>query len=294
MLSAIMTKLGRLRIPLRRVIVTVTRGAVLVAALVAALLFVADRTGLIERYFIYFPREKLEADPSLFGLAFEDIFFSAADGTELHGWFVPGRNEVTWLWFHGNAGNISDRLENLKLLHDELGVNVFLFDYRGYGRSKGRPTEKGTYLDADAALGYLRSRSDVSSGRIIYFGRSLGAAVAVELATRQQPYGLILESPFLSVRHMARLAYRFLPIWAVVIDRYDSLAKIAKVEAPVLVLHGDEDDTVPIKAGKKLFDAVSAPKEFFTVQGAGHNDVYIVGGRSYVTALQAFVERLAQ
>ena len=274
-------------------LVQVTRGAAIVAAMSALLLFIADRTGLIERYFIYFPQKKLGADPSHFGLAFEDVSFTAADGKALHGWFVPGRNEVTWLWFHGNAGNISDRLGNLKLLHDELGVSVLLFDYRGYGRSEGRPTEKGTYRDADAALAYLRSRGDVSPDRIIYFGRSLGSAVAVELATRHPPYGLILESPFLSVRHMARLSYRFLPTWPLLVARYDSQAKIAKVEAPVLVLHGDQDDTVPIEAGRKLFDAAREPKQFYTVQGAGHNDGYIVGGDSYFTALRAFVQQLA-
>ncbi len=275
------------------VIVTVTRTTALVAAFLAALLFIADRTGLIERYFIYFPQKELGADPSHVGLPFEDVSFTAADGKVLHGWFVPGRNEVTWLWFHGNAGNISDRLGNLKLLHDELGVSVLLFDYRGYGRSEGRPTEKGTYRDADAALVYLRSRGDVSPDRIIYFGRSLGAAVAVELATRYPPYGLILESPFPSVRHMARLSYRFLPMWPLLVDRYDSQARIAKVQAPLLVLHGDQDDTVPIEAGRKLFDAAREPKHFYAVQGAGHNDTYDVGGRSYFAALRSFVEQLA-
>ena len=201
---------------------------------------------------------------------------------------------MTWLWFHGNAGNIGDRVENLKLLHDEVGVNVFLFDYRGYGRSRGRPTEKGTYLDADAALAYLRSRSDVSQEHIIYYGRSLGAAVAVDLATRHPPYGLILESPFPSVRYMARQAYSFLPAWPLLRARYDSLAKMATVEAPVLVLHGDNDNLVPIEAGRKLFDAAREPKDFYTVQGAGHNDSYIVGGQLYFTALQAFEDRLAQ
>ncbi|MCZ6866434.1 MAG: alpha/beta hydrolase [Chloroflexi bacterium] len=288
------SKLGRPRIQLRQAIVTVTRAAAVVAALIGALLFIADRTGLIERYFIYFPRKKLEADPSRYGLAFENISFFAADGKELHGWFVPGRSDVTWLWFHGNAGNIGDRVENLKLLHDELGVNVFLFDYRGYGRSQGRPTEKGTYLDADAALAYLRSRSDVSHERIVYYGRSLGAAVAVDLATRHPPYGLILESPFPSIRYMARQAYPFLPIWPLIKARYDSLTKIAKVEAPILILHGDKDDLVPIDAGRKLFDAAREPKDFYTVEGAGHNDGYIVGGQPYFTALRAFDDRLAR
>jgi pimeloyl-ACP methyl ester carboxylesterase len=127
----------------------------------------------------------------------------------LHGWFVPGDRGVTWLWFHGNAGNISHRLENLALLHENLGFSVFLFDYRGYGKSQGKPTEKGVYLDAEAALDYLYSRKDVNRQSIVYFGRSLGTAVAVEMAARHPPDGLILESAFPSISFMARRLYPF-------------------------------------------------------------------------------------
>jgi len=266
-----------------------------VAIVLVALVFgAAVRTGMIERYFIYFPEKDVQADPSELGLDYEDVTFVASDGVELHGWFVPGssRNSTTFLWFHGNAGNISHRLDNLKLLHNELGVSVFLFDYRGYGRSQGSPSEHGTYLDAEAALAYLGSRREGSLERVIYFGRSLGAAVAVEMGVRHPPYALILESGFPSVPYMARRAYPFFPIWPFLRTQYDSQAKMADVNAPVLILHGDEDDIVPIEAGKLLFDAAKEPKQFHTIYGAGHNDTYQVGGQAYFDVLRLFLDRL--
>ena len=277
---------GRWKYPLLR--------ALLFVGLAVALVFVGIRSGVIERYFIYFPERDLAANPSHFGLAFEEVSFTASDGVQLHGWFVPGEKGVAWLWFHGNAGNISHRLENLKLLHDELGVSVFLFDYRGYGRSQGTPSEEGIYRDAEAALAYLDSREDIDPERIVFFGRSLGAGVAVELATRYCPYGLILESPFPSIRYMARRAYPFLPVWPFLRTRYDSLAKIGKVQAPVLVLHGDRDDIVPLEGATRLFQKANEPKEFYTIRGAGHNDTYVVGSKEYFSALRHFVENLAR
>ena len=266
----------------------------LALVIAVALLFVGIRSGVIERSFIYFPDRDLIADPAYMGLPFEEVSFAASDRVQLHGWFVPGEKEVTWLWFHGNAGNISHRLENLKLLHDELGVSVFLFDYRGYGRSEGTPSEEGTYRDGEAALAYLRSREDVDPDRIVYFGRSLGAGIAVELAISHPPFALILESPVPSIPELARRHYPFLPVWPLLRTKYDSLAKIEKVEAPLLVLHGDRDDVVPFGAGRKLFEAANEPKEFYTIRGAGHNDTYLVGGEEYFGVLRRFVENLGQ
>ncbi len=262
----------------------------LVAVAVAVAVFSFSRWGsVIERRFIYFPDRDLIADPADMGLAFEEVRLAARDGVQLHGWFVPGDSEVTWLWFHGNAGNISHRLDNLRRLHDELRVAVFLFDYRGYGRSRGTPSEEGTYLDAEAALAYLRSRDDVDVDRIVYFGRSLGAAVAVELATRHPPYAVILESPFPSIQDMARRTYPFLPVGRFLRTRYDSMAKVGRLAAPLLVLHGDRDDVVPLEAGRKLFDGAKEPKVFYAIRGAGHNDTYVVGGREYFRVLREFV-----
>jgi len=258
--------------------------------LLASLVVINRCSGVIEHSFIYFPSRQLAADPAYVGLAFEDVRFAAGDGVQLHGWFVPGEGDITWLWFHGNAGNIGDRVDNLGLLHDELAVGVFLFDYRGYGRSGGKPSEQGTYRDGEAALAYLRSREDVDRDRIVYFGRSLGAGVAVELATRYPPLALILESPVPSIAELARYHYPFLPVRALLRTKYDSLAKIAEVEAPLLVLHGDRDDVVPIEGGRKLFEAADQPKEFYTISGAGHNDTYLVGGEEYFGVLRRFLE----
>jgi hypothetical protein len=245
---------------------------------------------VIERSFIYFPERELIGNPTDFGLAFDDAYFAASDGVRLHGWFVPGESDVTWLWCHGNAGNISHRLENLRLLHDELEVKVFIFDYRGYGRSEGAPSEQGTYRDAEAALAYVLSRPDVDAEHIVYFGRSLGAAVAVELATRRPPFALILESPLPSIAELARHHYPFLPAGRLLRTKYDSLSKIGNVHVPLLVLHGDQDEVIPFQSGRKLFEAADEPKRFYTIRGAGHNDTYIVGGREYFQALREFVE----
>ena len=256
----------------------------------AALL--ANRDTVIERNFIFFPERDLVASPADFGLAFEEVSFQATDSVVLHGWFVPGQGDITWLWFHGNAGNISHRLENLLLLHHRLGVNILLFDYRGYGHSAGRPSEEGTYQDAEGAINYLGSRLDIDPSKIVFFGRSVGCAVAVDLATRHTPYGLILESSFTSIADMAKRAFPFLPVGFLVRGKYDSISRIKHISAPLLILHGDRDDIVPIELGRRLFEAANQPKTFYTIAGAGHNDTYVMGGEPYLAALEQFMESL--
>lgn len=248
---------------------------------------------MINRY-IFYPDKELIGTPADYDLPFEDVYFPTADGLKLHGWFVPGERDIAWLWFHGNAGNISHRLDNLRLLHEKLQLNVFLFDYRGYGQSQGQPSEKGTYLDGQAAFNYLRSRSDVDPQRIILFGRSLGGGVAVELASREKVYGLILESPFTSVPDMAKKVVPLLPLGPIIRTKYDSLSKIGRVQAPLLVIHGDMDEIVPMEQGMRLYEAAGDPKELYIIPGAGHNDTYMVGGEEYFQALARFVEGLAR
>ena len=247
---------------------------------------------VIERRFIFYPERELLANPANFDLTSEEALFSASDGVMLHGWFVPGPREISWLWLHGNGGNISHRLENLHLIHHRLGVNVLLFDYRGYGHSEGQPSEKGTYRDAEGAFQYLQSRPDIDPSKIVIFGCSLGCAVAVELATRCEPYGLILESPFTSVADMAKRALPFPGVTLFVRKKYDSLSKIGRISPPLLVLHGNQDDTVPFEMGERLFEAANQPKTFYAINGAGHNDTYIVGGESYFAAIDDFLMRL--
>ena len=248
---------------------------------------------LIERRFFFFPVREMEGTPSHWGLSYEEVEFGASDDVRLHGWYVPGRTSTTVLWMHGNGGNISHRLENLAFMHRRLGAGIFIFDYRGYGMSEGRPSERGTYRDAQGALDYLRSRPGVDPRRVVYFGRSLGAAVAVWLAARHSPMGLMLESPFASVKDMARRAFPHLPLHYLVRNNYDSLSRIKEVSCPVLVLHGEHDPVVPLEQAQKLFDAAAEPKQFHLIPGAAHNDTYQVGGADYFRVMEEFLASLA-
>ncbi len=250
----------------------------------------------LEKYLIYVPDRGLAATPRTEGIAYEDVWFPSGDGVRLHGWLVPAPDaRLTLLWFHGNAGNIGHRVENIKFLHHLLRLNIFIFDYRGYGRSAGGHSdlsEEATYRDADGALAYVRGRRDLGHTRLVYFGRSLGAAIAVEIARRHPPTGLILETPFTSIQDMARVAVPFLPVGGLLRTKYDSLAKIREIRAPLLLLHGDRDDVVPYEQGRRLFEAANEPKTFYTIWGARHNDTYIVGGKPYFDAWARFLQSL--
>ena len=224
---------------------------------------------------------------------YEDVNLTAADGTRIHGWHIPGRSKTTLLWFHGNAGNISHRLDNILALNQRLGVGVFIIDYRGYGLSEGKPSEKGLYMDAEAALAYLTEDLGLEPEReIVLFGRSLGVGVAVDMGTRHRFKGIILESGFTSIRDMAETSGSLIPVPIVLAlfeARYDSLSKIGRVESPVMILHGDRDDTVPFEMAEKLFEAAREPKTFYPIRGAGHNDTYHIGGEAYFEALEEFI-----
>jgi len=249
---------------------------------------------LVEEKFIFFPVAEIERTPKSVGLVFDDVFFTTADGVRLNGWFAPYAGaRTTLLWFHGNAGNISHRVDGMKLLHDKVKADVFIVDYRGYGRSEGTVSEKGTYEDARAALRYLRTRKDLDPKNIAFFGQSLGAAVATELAAGENCLALILEAPFVSIREMARVVFPFLPIGPLLRTRYDVAEKIKEVKAPILVLQGDRDDVIPVEQGKKVFAAAPSPKEFFAIRGAGHNDTFHVGGTAYFDVIKSFIDRAA-
>ena len=245
----------------------------------------------MEKKFIFYPDSRVDQTPRDIGLPFEDVFFTTSDGVRLNGWFVPYPDAaITLLWFHGNAGNISHRLENIKLLHGKVKVNVFIFDYRGYGRSEGTISEKGTYLDGQAAIECLRTRYTVETKNLVLFGRSLGAAVASEIASRTDVLALILETPFASIAEMAREIFPFLPVGRFLQTKYEVVKKVRAIKSPLLVLHGDRDDIVPFRQGKKVFDAAPQPKAFYTIVGAGHNDTYLVGGDLYFQALREHIE----
>lgn len=246
----------------------------------------------MDKGFIYFPEKHLIATPADIDLPYEDLYLTTQDGLKINAWFVPfAKSQRTLLWFHGNAGNIGNRVDLLNLLHRKLKSNVFIIDYRGYGLSEGEISEAGTKADARAAYDYLLSRHDVNPRKIVLFGRSLGAAIAIDLATDLEHGALILEAPFTSIREMAKKNFPFLPTSMLLKTRYDSLSKIDSVKLPLLILHGDQDQVVPFSQGQALFEAANQPKTFYTIPGAGHNDSYVVGGRGYFVALRDFLER---
>jgi fermentation-respiration switch protein FrsA (DUF1100 family) len=224
----------------------------------------------VEARFIYFPSRSIATTPSSVGLAFRDVAFTAEDGVRLHGWLIPGRTPTTLLYSHGNAGNISGRVAIARLLVDQLGVGVFLYDYRGYGKSEGKPTEAGLVSDALGARAALL-REGVAAQNIVYFGRSLGAAVTIDLALAHPPRGVVLEAPFASIRAMAATV---LPGGSWMFrTRWDTLAKITNLRAPLLVLHGDADETIPLAQGRAIFDAAPEPKTFYSIWAGRHYDM---------------------
>lgn len=252
-----------------------------------------------EKRFVFFPESEIISNPAQAGLPYEDVCLTAPDGVKLHGWFLPAPAEVagpetqTWLWFHGNGGNIGTRVGQLERAHRLLGVHQFIFDYRGYGRSEGQPSERGTYLDARAAQQHLRQRADLDPDRIVYFGHSLGAAVAIELAVSRPPAGMALIAPFSSIRDMAKLALPLPMIGWIVRNRYNSVALIPEVHAPLVILHGEMDEIVPHSQGVKLFAAANQPKRFVTLPHATHNNAHHVAADVMASALLEFRDELA-
>jgi len=244
--------------------------------------------GLFERAFIFYPERQLCGSPSDEGMDYQDVTLQGVDGITIRGWFIPGRGKAVVLFFHGNGGNISHRIEKTRLLFYPE-ISSLMIDYHGYGRSHGKPSEKACYHDALTSWEYLVLERHFESNQIILFGESLGGAVAVDLASRKDVGAIILESTFPNIGVVAK---RFLPGLSVFLKRkFNSLSKISTVHVPLLQLHGDEDDLVPYEVGRKLFEAANEPKEFFTIKGAHHNDTYEIGGEAYVQAIHQFINR---
>ena len=268
-------------------------GTVLSLAGLAALGWLALVALLVleERRLIFFPTRVLAAAPADFGLAAEELSIATPDGVTLHGWWIDAPGERVVIWYHGNAGNIGDRLHNARWFVERLGVAVVLVDYRGYGRSGGTPDEAGLYRDGLAVYDAVAARA-VRPRDIVLFGRSLGGAVAIEVALRRPAGAVVLESVFRSVPALAREHYWFVPGF-VVRTQMDNAAKIGGVEAPVLVLHGDRDSIVPLAHGRRLFELARRPARFHEIAGAGHNDTYLVGGARYAEAWRGFLRETA-
>ena len=261
-------------------------GVMTVLILLYALLLVG-----CEKKIIFHPTKFPEGywNPVSLGLKAQDISFQSVDGVNLHGWFVPTPGaRATLLWFHGNAGNLSHRLDNIKRLLP-LNLNIFIFDYRGYGKSEGEPDENGIYKDSQAAYNMVLELEGVSVNSLFLFGRSLGGICATETALNNPARGLILESTFTSASDMSRKIMPLIPLRWAIRSKLDAINKVNELKLPKLFLHGDRDEVVPFDLGRKLYEGASDPKIFYIIQGAGHNDTYIMGGRDYYNALDGFI-----
>ncbi len=246
---------------------------------------------LAQRSFIYFP-DGAVPPPASFGLPeAEEVAFDTEDGLHLAAWFVPAREPSanrTVLVFNGNAGHRGHRAR-LAALFREHGLSTLLVDYRGYGGNPGLPSERGLERDARAALGYVASRPDVDATRVVYFGESLGAAVAVRLALDYPPAALVLRSPFSSMAAIGQLHYPFVPIRWILRDRYPSIDRIDEVSSPLLVIAGDADRIVPLDDSLLLFEAAREPKRLVVVEGADHNDEALTSGPRVIRAVVDFL-----
>ena len=269
------------------------------ATLVAtALLFAAGGRLMLralEGRLIYFPtRVRSEVlEPRIAGAgSVEEVWLESDGGVRIHGIYARAREPIAdLLFFHGNAGNLYDRTDNVADLVG-AGFNVLIIDYRGYGKSEGSPSERGIYADGEAALAYLKETHAVDTRRLVLFGRSLGSTVAIELAMRE-PFGaLIVESAFTSVQEMAQLHYGWLPglVRRGMRHEFDSISKVPHLKAPALYVHGSRDDIVPLAMGRQLYESSPEPKEWYPIDGAGHNDTVILGGREYYERLVEFVK----
>ena len=236
---------------------------------------------------LFHPIRKLEATPQDIGLRFEDILFPVGNQEQINGWFIKAPNaQGTIIVLHGNAGNISHRLEKIACLYS-LGLNVFIFDYRGFGKSTGKPTESNVYADAISAYDYLVSRKDIDASRLIGYGESLGTAVAVKLATARRLKALVLESSFTCAKDVAKSKLPFLPTF-LMSTKMDSLSDIRSLRMPKLFIHSFQDEIIEYQLGRKLFDAAPWPKTFLQIHG-GHNDGFLISREEFIDGVRKFL-----
>lgn len=273
-----------------RALVILLAGLVLVYVAFGVMLYLLQGSMV---FLANLPGRTLDATPGNIDLSYEDVQIDTADGERLHGWYVPAANaRGVLLFFHGNAGNISHRLESIQIFN-RLGLDVLIVDYRGYGRSSGKPSERGTYLDARAAWDFLVRQKRLAPAKIVVFGRSLGGAVGAQLAAGlaagQQPAAVIIESSFTSGADMARRLYPIYPGRLLARLKYPVIDYVRLLHCPVLVVHSRDDEIIPIAMGRAIFDAVTQPKAFIELRG-DHNAGFWISRERYAAGLAAFLE----
>ena len=260
---------------------------VLAYAALAGCVFIAQGS------LLYYPQmgREMATTPAAHGLTYEDVSIRTEDGETLNAWWLPvARARGAVVLFHGNAGNISHRIDYARMFGN-LGYSTLLVDYRGYGKSTGKPTEEGTYRDALASWNWLGATHALGAGDIVIFGESLGGPVACWLAARHTPRALIIASSFTSVPDLGAELYRFLPVRLLSRFKYDTRECLAGVRAPVLIAHSREDDIVPYAHGERLYAAANEPKQFLVLRG-GHNDGFVFARPEWAAAVGAFLERV--
>ena len=262
----------------------------LILGAVGFYIFVLLYLTISQARFIYFPERAIIVTPAKIGLQYQAVSFKTADGIKLSAWFVPAeKSRGVILFCHGNAGNISHRLESMCVFY-RLGMSTFIFDYRGYGQSEGKPGEQGTYLDAEAAWQYLVQKQQVAPSEIIVFGRSLGGAVGAWLAQNHTPKALIIESTFTSVRDFGAELYPCFPVRLLSRFDYNATDYLHQVNCPVLVVHSRDDEIIPFSHGRQLFEAANEPKEILEIMGT-HNEGFMTSARRYEDGLDSFISR---
>ncbi len=236
------------------------------------------------------PGRTLTATPKDAGFDFEDVTLETSDGLKLHGWYVPAAQaRGVVLFLHGNAGNISHRLDSIAIFH-ELGLDTLIIDYRGYGRSQGKPSERGIYLDAEAAWHYLVSSRGVAADRVIVFGRSLGGAVAAWLANQYTPAALIIESSFSSALDIARKLYPFMPVRLITRLEFPVSLHVSRLQCPLLVVHSRDDEIIPFTMAEAIYESAAEPKSLLEIWG-DHNNGFLLSRDRYLSGLNEFIQK---
>ncbi len=263
-------------------------GLASVYVVISAFLFI------YQKHLIHVPFTEWTGTPKDKGLTYEDVVLTnSKDHAELHGWFIPHQqSKYTFMLFSGNAGNMSYMLDTFKMFH-ELGYSIFIYDYRGYGKSRGKLTESAMYSDANLAWTYLTETRNIPAEQIIVFGRSMGAAMATWLATAHKPAALIMESSFTSLVDMGRIYYKWLPTKYLLRWQYDNLSRISTIQSPTLFIHSPDDELIPYLHSERLFEAATARKEFLTISG-DHMEGFVESGDVYISGISDFINRLDQ